>query len=210
MSESFEKIKVSKAVIVEGRDDVDIVSQACDALIIPTHGFGITTETWSVIEKAYKEKGIIILTDPDYSGEEIRRKLTKKFPDAVQAYVQREEAFLKEDIGIENARKETIAEAIEKALALQERLSETDDSTEEVKKQVQRVSMKDLAELGLTGIDGSYKLRSKVCGLLGIGYGNSKTMLKKLEGFGIGKEELEEAVRKCKASEKSRAEFSYR
>ncbi len=39
------------------------------------------------IEKAYNEKGIIILTDPDYSGEEIRQKLT--------AISERQRAFTK-------------------------------------------------------------------------------------------------------------------
>ena len=45
-----EKLKVSRAIVVEGRDDVDVVSRACDALIIPTHGFGITKDTWELIE----------------------------------------------------------------------------------------------------------------------------------------------------------------
>lgn len=203
MNKSFEKLKTTGAIIVEGRNDVDVVSQACDALIIPTHGFGITAETWSVIDKAYREKGIIILTDPDYSGEKIRRKLTEKFPGAVQAYVQREEVSSKEGIGIENATREIIAEAIAKALALQERFSEREGTTEteklaEEETSKQRISMQTLSELGLTGNEGSSKLRSRVCGLLGIGYGNAKTMLKKLAGFGIGKEELEEAVRKIK------------
>ena len=61
---------------------MDAVSRAADALIIPTHGFGITKETWDVTAKAYEEKGLIILTDPDHAGEQIRKKLTEKFPDA--------------------------------------------------------------------------------------------------------------------------------
>ena len=112
----MDKIKLSRAVIVEGRDDVRAVSEACDALIIPTHGFGISKETWELAEKAYKEKGLIILTDPDHAGEEIRRKMTEKFPDAVQAYIDRTDATEGEDIGAENARPEVIAEAICKAL----------------------------------------------------------------------------------------------
>ena len=92
------------------------VSEAADALIIPTHGFGITEETWGVIEKAYNEKGLVILTDPDHAGEEIRRRLAERFPDSIQAYMARDDARDGDDIGIENAKPEAIAEALEKAL----------------------------------------------------------------------------------------------
>ena len=75
-NKAVDKLHIREAIVVEGRDDVDAVSKACDALIIATHGFGITGDTWALIEKAYDELGIIIMTDPDYSGEEIRRRLT--------------------------------------------------------------------------------------------------------------------------------------
>ena len=67
------------------------------------------------IKKAYMEKGLIIFTDPDYSGEEIRRKLTARFPESGQAFLTKNEAEKKGDIGIENACPEDIAEAIRKA-----------------------------------------------------------------------------------------------
>ena len=49
----MDKIKTKEVIIVEGRDDIDAVSKACDSLLIATHGFGITKETWALIEKAY-------------------------------------------------------------------------------------------------------------------------------------------------------------
>ena len=55
------------------------------------------------MEKAYREKGIIVFTDPDFSGEEIRRKITARFPEAKQAYLPLEEATRDGDIGVENA-----------------------------------------------------------------------------------------------------------
>ncbi|NLY87331.1 MAG: ribonuclease M5 [Clostridiales bacterium] len=195
MCEDYKKLKISQAIVVEGRDDVDAVSQACDALIIPTHGFGITSETLEVIKKAYEEKGIIILTDPDSAGEEIRKKLTERFPKALQAYVQREDALAGKDIGVENSNKEIIIESIIKAIDMAVRLT-----TQELPV-MHHVTMNDLVVLGLAGEEYSSKLRSKVCGRLGIGYGNTKTMLKKLRGFGIGKDELEEAVRESKKRE---------
>ena len=183
------KLKLNYAIVVEGRDDVDAVGKACDALLIPTHGFGITRETWSVIEKAYNEKGIIILTDPDFSGEEIRKKLTARFPDAIQAYVPKDDATLADDIGIENATPEVIKLALEKAIAREGKAA--DEGAD-----FQAVTMNDLVELGLTGCDGAGPLRAAVCDRLGIGYGNGKAMLKKLEHWKIGRETIEEAIKK--------------
>ena len=180
-------IKTDMAIVVEGRDDVCAVGRAVDALIIPTHGFGITAETWALIDKAYKEKGLIILTDPDFSGEEIRRKLTAKFPDAIQAYVAQELATAAEDIGIENASPEVIAAAIEKALAnTEKRTAEPRD--------YEAVDMMVLAEMGLTRAEGASELRAAVCAKLGIGHGNAKAMVKKLAQWRIGIRELEQTI----------------
>ena len=185
----MDKLKLSQALVVEGRDDVAAVSEACEALIIPTHGFGITSETWSLIEKAYKEKGLIILTDPDFSGEEIRRKLTARFPEAIQAYVAKCDALSGADIGIENASPEVIKAALSQALELSERID-----TKERKASAACVTMSDLAELGLTGGPGASELRAKLCAKLGIGYGNASALIKKLKLWNIEREELEQAV----------------
>ena len=91
----MEKLKIKEAIVVEGRDDTAVLKQVTDALIIETHGFGITKTTWELLEKAYKEKGLIILTDPDFSGEEIRKKIVKTFPESKHAYMPRKKATKK-------------------------------------------------------------------------------------------------------------------
>lgn len=180
---NFEKLKVKEVIVVEGRDDTNAVLRAIDGLTIETHGFGIRKETWNLLEKAYKEKGLIIFTDPDYSGEEIRRKLTARFPESGQAFLTKNEAEKKGDIGIENACPEDIAEAIRKA----HYTGRTEDGcfTED-----------DLFEAGLTGLADSKERRQKLGAALGIGYGNAKGFLKKLNSFGISREDFEGAVRK--------------
>ena len=194
---------IKEAVIVEGRDDVDVVQKAVDTLIIPTHGFGITAKTYELIARAYEEKGIIILTDPDYSGEEIRRKLSERFPKAKHAYVARELATRDGDIGIENARPEDVLEALRKAHAVSGSQSESglpgqagqagqsDSSGQTVPKKIEK---KDILRLGLVGTDNASVLRAKTAETLGIGYGNSKGLLRMLNGYGISIEELEKAV----------------
>ena len=173
---------ISEIIVVEGRDDTINLKRAVECYTIETHGFGIRRETWEELEKAYFEKGLIIFTDPDYSGAEIRRRLTEKFPDAKQAYLIKEDAMKKGDIGIENAEPEAIRDAFRKCRA------------KEASPGFDEVTERDLFEAGLTGRPDSSEMRTLVGKELGIGYANAKGMLRKLKGFGIGKEEFNEAV----------------
>ena len=69
----MDKINIKETIVVEGRDDTAAVKQAVDGFIIETHGFGIKRQTWELIERAYNNGGIIIFTDPDFSGENSRK-----------------------------------------------------------------------------------------------------------------------------------------
>lgn len=179
----MEKPEILKEVIVvEGRDDTAAIKRALDADTIETHGFGIRCETWQLIEKAYSERGIIIFTDPDFSGNEIRRRLKEKFPDAKEAFLAREDATKKDDIGIENAEPEAIIEALSKAHATyREKRTEFTAS--------------DLIRDGLSGGAGSKEKREKLGKILGIGYGNVAALADKLNRYGITREEYDKALR---------------
>lgn len=176
------KMKIKEAIVVEGRDDTAAVRKAVDGLIIETHGFGIKKETWELIKKAYEDQGIIIFTDPDFSGEEIRRKLTEKFPDAKQAFLSRSQATKKGDIGIENAEPEAIKEALSKAHC-------TADARDKL------FTEEDLYRAGLTGRTDSKERHQELGRMLGIGGGNGKALLNKLNSFSITREEFDETLR---------------
>ena len=70
-----------------------------------------------MIETAYKSRGIIVFTDPDTAGEQIRRRILERFPGAKEAFLDQSEAEKDGDIGIENASPESIIRALEKAHA---------------------------------------------------------------------------------------------
>ncbi len=181
----MDKLKIKEAIVVEGRDDTAVLRQATDALIIETHGFGIAKSTWELLEKAYKEKGLIILTDPDFSGEEIRKRIVKAFPESKHAYMPRKKATKKGDIGIENCTPEDVKKVLEKVCT--------------VKKEAQDIfSLSDLDKAGLIGTSEAKELRERVGAILGIGYGNGNAMLKKLNSFGISREDFENAVKESK------------
>ncbi len=67
-------IKINEAVIVEGKYDKIKLSNILDALIIETNGFGIykDKERRDFIRRLAKERRLIILTDSDHSGFQIR------------------------------------------------------------------------------------------------------------------------------------------
>lgn len=168
---------IKEVIIVEGRDDTAAIRRAVSAMTIETHGFGMPDSMWPLIEKAYKEQGIIIFTDPDYAGEKIRRKVAERFPDCKQAFLPKGKALKKGNVGVENAKPEDIVEALENA-----RCTAADAP--------QVFTMDDLAACGLSGTPDAKERREKLGNLLSIGYGNTKTFLRKLNQFHITKEEF--------------------
>ena len=174
-------MKVKEIIVVEGRDDTDAIKKSVDAVTIETHGYGITKATWELIEKAHKEKGIIVFTDPDHAGEQIRRRIMEKFPDAKEAFLDRKAAKKDGDIGIENAAPESIRAALEKARC-------------SVEEDVASFTVDDMMSAGLVGMPDSSARREKLGKALGIGYGNSKIFLQRLNKFGISREEFEKAL----------------
>ena len=75
-------LKIREAVIVEGRYDKLKLSNILDTLIVETNGFGIYKDKAKLkfIKKLAQERGIIVLTDSDHSGFQIRHYLSSGIP----------------------------------------------------------------------------------------------------------------------------------
>ena len=58
------------------------------------------------------------------------------------------------------------------------------------------LTMEDMDALGLAGGEGAMERREALGKALGIGSGNAKAMLKKINGFGISRKEIWDAVKK--------------
>lgn len=177
-------MKIREIIVVEGRDDTAAIKKSVDAVTIETHGYGITKNTWDLIAKAYDDTGIIVFTDPDHAGEQIRRRILKKFPDAKEAFLDRVAAEKSGDIGIENAAPDAIREALSKA-----------KFSAEKEKSKNTFTIDDMLKAGLIGqADSSYR-RKSLGKILGIGYGNSKIFLQRLNKFNITREVFIKALR---------------
>lgn len=163
--------RIKETIVVEGRDDQTAVLAAVEANIICTHGYGIKQSTLDEIKKAYETCGVIIFTDPDHAGKNIREKVLGVCPNAKQAFLTKEQAYKDGDIGIENAKPEAIVNALKAAAA---NVGGKD-----------RYTMADMDRLGLSGSSDSAKKRAELGAKLGIGGGNAKTFLKKLNFMDI-------------------------
>ena len=173
---------LKEVIIVEGKMDIVAVNRAVEADCLITGGFHFNKKTLSNIAAAYRRRGIIILTDPDSAGENIRRFLTKKFPNAQHAYISKDEATANNDIGVEQASPESIRNALAKVHTLN--LNPRAEFT-----------AAEMVQYGLSGGAESSKLRDKVGAALGIGYGNVKTFVNRLNSYGVTRAEFLEALK---------------
>lgn len=75
-------IKIKEAVIVEGKYDKIKLSNILDAFIIETNGFQIYKDKSrrDFIRRLADEQGIIILTDSDHSGFQLRNYISMGIP----------------------------------------------------------------------------------------------------------------------------------
>lgn len=172
---------IKEIIVVEGKDDVSAVKRAIDAEIITTDGFALRDRTIEQIKTAAKRRGVIIFTDPDFAGEKIRKIISSKVPGCKHAFLPKEQAIKDGDIGIENASPEDIILALNKARS-------------ELIEKNHEFTQSDLAKNGLVGSDGAVSRRDALGKLLGIGYGNSKQFLSRLNNYGVTREEFIESI----------------
>lgn len=173
---------IKEVIVVEGRDDYTAVKRAVDAEIIITHGFGISEKTFKQIEFARARKGVIIFTDPDYAGEKIRERIARRVKGCKHAFLPREQAIKKGDIGIENASPQNIILALEKVRT----------ESEEKIKEFEQI---DLIKNDLVGSRDASRRRDELGNILGIGYANAKQFLNRLNNYNVTRKEFEEAIK---------------
>ena len=173
---------IKEVLVVEGKMDVAAIRRAVEADCLVTGGFSLSRRALSDIQKAYERRGLIILTDPDAAGERIRRFLARRFPAAKHAFIPQEEAMANDDIGVEQASPAAICTALAKVRTVHWTPRET--FTEE-----------DMAAARLSGAVAAGERRAQLGALLGVGYANAKTFLRRLNHYGVTREEFFTALR---------------
>ncbi|WP_100405924.1 ribonuclease M5 [Bacillus solitudinis] len=177
-------MKVKEIIVVEGRDDTVAIKRAVDADTIETNGSAVNAKVLAQIALAQERRGIIILTDPDYPGDRIRRIVSSHVPGCKHAFIPKHKAISKngDDLGVENASPEVIREALNK---LQQ---EYDDEPKEI------VTWQDLHAAGLIAGHCAKQRRERLGDILSIGYANGKQLHKRLHMFKISEIEFSQAI----------------
>lgn len=156
-------IKIKEAVIVEGKYDKIKLSNFLDALIIETDGFGIykDKERLNFIRRLARERGIILLTDSDHSGFQIRNYIAKGLPENSVKHIYIPDVFGKEKrksspskegkLGVEGMSDEVLIELFKKYCVECRRVEPRKDP----------ITNYDLFEAGLSGRPGSREKKKK-------------------------------------------------
>lgn len=166
-------IKVREVIVCEGRYDKDTLSQVFDAVIIETGGFGVFNdrEKLALLRRLAEARGLVILTDSDGAGFQIRGylkgaidpKLVKHayIPDIPGRERRKKTASKAGTLGVEGMRPEVLVEALRRAGATFEGAESSGGEAEEL-------SAADMYALGLSGRPGSAALRAALLAELGL------------------------------------------
>ena len=191
-------IKLSKAVIVEGKYDKIRLSNFIDAVIIETDGFRIFSdkEKKAFIKQLALTKGIIVMTDSDSAGFRIRNYIRNiasdgevinvYMPDVFGKEKRKTEASKEGKLGVEGLSQDIITEALRKAGVFH--------TTTEEKINTRKVTTADLYEDGFTGNDNSSEKKKKLLKSLQLPSKMSNSQLLKLINTFMSYEDYKKAV----------------
>lgn len=185
-------VTIEEIIVVEGKDDTRRLQEVLDVDTIETIGSAINDEILDQISHAQETRGVIVFTDPDFSGEKIRKTIMEVVPDAKHAFLSRGQAApsrSKGSLGVEHASDEAILEALRKVVTPTSALEAVAEP--EIPRQT-------LMEYGLIAGTGAKIRREKLGDLLRIGYTNSKQLEKRLKMFRITEAELAAAMEQVK------------
>lgn len=183
----IEKVKIQEVLVVEGKDDTANLRRFYEVDTYETRGSAINEDDLERIAKLNNLRGVIVLTDPDYNGERIRKLIMQAVPTAKHAFLNRDEAkpgskSKGRSLGVEHASFADLQKALSGVLG-----SYDDENNF-------NISKSDLMRLGLLMGTDSRKRREYLGEKLRIGYTNGKQLLKRLELFGVTLEQVEECM----------------
>lgn len=170
-------MKINEVIVVEGKTDTQVLKSFLEVDTIETGGSSINDKTLEYIKTTSLTRDIIIMTDPDYPGMQIRNKISEVVPNCKHAFVNKKDAIKHHKVGIAEATKEAILEALENVVTFKDERNS--------------ISWQEFIELDIIG---NKKRRLKIYDLFHLGYGNVKTLFKRLNLVGITAQQIKEAL----------------
>ena len=188
-------VKIREAIVVEGRYDKSAVLSMFSATVITTDGFGIfnSKEKQALIRKI-SGGGIIILTDSDAGGKQIRSFISSIVPKEkiYQLYIPRiegkerrkKQAGREGVLGVEGVGGDVLRSVLDQF------------TSDEPLSKGAEITPTDMFNLGLSGGEGSSERRDELCAALSLPRGmNAKALLSALNIVST-REEIEKLLKK--------------
>lgn len=196
-----DKIKIKLPIIVEGRYDKSTLSSIFDARIITTEGFGIfnSVEKKALIKKLAERHGVILLTDSDAGGKQIRSFLSGFLPKdkLFHLYIPRVEG--KETrkrvpsksglLGVEGMERGVLERVLE-PFVIRDECEENFDAYRE-----KTVTKLDFFNDGLSGKDGASERRARLASHFDLPEDMSANALLQAINLVVGYDEYKKAVK---------------
>ena len=187
-------LNISMPIIVEGKYDKDKLLKIANAFVIQTNGFSIFTDKQlQVFIKKISNDGIIVLTDSDNAGLNIRNK--------INSFISKDKIYNLYIPQIEGKEKRKVAPSKEGLLGVEGvstdiliKLLKPFDSS--IPKLNQNLTKTDFYNLGLAGKNNSLKKRKELCAILSLPTNLSSNALLKAINLLISKEDFELALQK--------------
>lgn len=172
---------IKEMIVVEGKNDTVAIRRAVDADTIETGGSAIDDDVLARIRLAKERRGVIIFTDPDHAGERIRSIIQAEVPGCKHAFITRDAARGKRNLGIENASPEVIRQSLAEVLT-------------EMPEAVSEITWQDLLAAGLIAHDQAALRRRQMGEKLHIGMCNGKQFYKRCRMLQIRRDEFMKAL----------------
>lgn len=199
------RIRIREAVVVEGRYDKIKLESLIDAPIVQTNGFRIykDREQLALIRRLAETRGLLILTDSDGAGFQIRNYLNGAMPKGTVKHAYIPDLFGKErrkkapsaegKLGVEGMPLDVLAQALQKAGVTVENVNG---------KNGRAITKADLYADGFTGGTGSAERRKRLLSYFDLPERlTTNAMLPLLNSF-LNYEEYRHAVKELDQEEK--------
>lgn len=171
------KAIINDVLVVEGRCDASRISTYVDALIVTTNGYDIPKEELDFLKHLPKEKRILILTDSDDAGKEIRKRLNNLLSHYENITVDISKCNKRNKHGVAECEKEELLNVLTPYFG-------------EVKNNSQ-ITSSDLIHLGIN----NKEKREYIAKELHLGICNNKTLLKRIIFLGKDLQKLTDLMK---------------
>lgn len=105
-------------IVVEGKSDINFLSTFLSGKFFSTNGCDINDKKLSLLNKLSNTNQIIVITDPDKKGNEIRNKINNKIGSVVNIILDKEFCKNKKKIGLAESNIEYVVGKIKEKVTL--------------------------------------------------------------------------------------------